>query len=147
MIRGYLSQSAGRKRPFVQAHVTIPSLSVSGKLELLVDTGADSTLVGPADASDLGIDIRSLPRGATSRGVGGASETVSAEATLTFEDRSFPLTLRVLAPQTISQRRILHSIPSLLGRDVLSEFALFFEERTGRVLLLEPSEADALSLP
>lgn len=41
----------------------------------------------------------------------------------------------------------MHSIPSLLGRDVLARFALFFEERTGRVLLLEPSEADALELP
>ena len=39
-----------------------------------------------------------------------------------------------------------HPIPSLLGRDVLSHFALFLEERTGRVLLLEPHEADALPL-
>ena len=39
-----------------------------------------------------------------------------------------------------------HPIPSLLGRDVLSHFALFLEERTGRVLLLEPHEAAALPL-
>ena len=38
------------------------------------------------------------------------------------------------------------SIPSLLGRDILSHFALFLEERTNRVLLLEAHEADALPL-
>ena len=37
-------------------------------------------------------------------------------------------------------------IPFLLGRDVLSHFALFLEERTNRVLLLEAYEADALPL-
>jgi len=37
-------------------------------------------------------------------------------------------------------------IPSLLGRDILSHFALFVEERTNRVLLLEAHEADALPL-
>ena len=34
-----------------------------------------------------------------------------------------------------------------LGRDVLSRFALFMEERSGRVLLLEPHEAASLQLP
>ena len=38
------------------------------------------------------------------------------------------------------------AIPSLLGRDILSNFALFIEERTDKVLLLEPAEADALGL-
>jgi len=39
------------------------------------------------------------------------------------------------------------AIPSLLGRDVLAHFALFFEESTGRVLLLDPGEAQRLALP
>ena len=38
-------------------------------------------------------------------------------------------------------------IPSLPGRDILSRFALYMEERTGRVLLLEPAEAESLTLP
>ena len=38
-------------------------------------------------------------------------------------------------------------IPSLLGRDLLSYFALFIEERSHRVLLREPDEADAVVLP
>ena len=38
-------------------------------------------------------------------------------------------------------------LPSLLGLDILSHFALFVEDRTNRVLLLEPAEADALPIP
>ena len=127
--------------------MVIPRLNISGKVNFLIDTGADSTLLGPADAFRLGIDIALLPRGAISRGVGGASETVQAQGMVLFEDHSFPLTLRILAPRTRRQQEIRHSIPSLLGRDVLSQFALFFEERTNRVLLLTAAEVDALTLP
>jgi hypothetical protein len=50
--------------------------------------------------------------------------------------------LTILEPQVP-----LLPIPSLLGRDILARFALVMEERTRRVLLLEPAEADALGLP
>jgi hypothetical protein len=64
-------------------------------------------------------------------------------AALNIGPFSIPLTLTILEPIL---NRIL-SIPSLLGGDVLSHFALFMEERTGRVLLLEPHEANALDIP
>ncbi|MBA2447966.1 MAG: hypothetical protein H0V51_08075 [Chloroflexi bacterium] len=67
-------------------------------------------------------------------------------ATLTLDARSFAVTLRILTPQTPRRQRTLRRIPSLLGRDILSRFVLFMEERSQRVLLLEPHEADALSL-
>lgn len=57
------------------------------------------------------------------------------------------LMLRILAPRSRAQQTALAHIPSLLGRDLLSHFALLFEERTDRVLLLEPREADGLRLP
>ena len=38
----------------------------------------------------------------------------------------------------------LRPVPSLLGRDLLAHFALFMGEHTGRVLLLEPDEANQL---
>lgn len=56
-----------------------------------------------------------------------------------------PLTLTVLEPPR--EDVPISTIPSLLGRDVLANFALFMEERTGRVLLLTPKEADAIALP
>lgn len=57
---------------------------------------------------------------------------------------SFPLLLRVLAPQTRRQHQALRFIPSLLGRDILSHFALYIEEATNLVLLLEPEKAAAV---
>ncbi len=38
----------------------------------------------------------------------------------------------------------LRPVPSLLGRDLLAHFALFMEEQTGHVLLLEPGEVNQL---
>ena len=37
-----------------------------------------------------------------------------------------------------------NSMPSLLGRDILDDFALFMERRTQRVLLLDAGEAESL---
>lgn len=147
MIRGRLSGYPGRRRPFVEAQITIPSLSISGKIELLLDTGADSTLLGPMAALRLGIDVASLPRDIPTIGVGGTTPTVWVEATLTMDSHTLPIRLRILAPQIGQQQRALGAIPSLLGRDVLSRFALFLEERTNRVLLFDPQEVELLRLP
>jgi hypothetical protein len=68
-------------------------------------------------------------------------------AVITLGQLSFNLDLRILAPQTLAQQRALARIPSLLGRDIIARFALVLEERTSRVLLLDPAEADALNLP
>lgn len=53
---------------------------------------------------------------------------------------------RLKIDTTRRQRTALARIPSLLGRDLLSHFALFYEERANLVLLLEPNEAEAVRL-
>lgn len=52
--------------------------------------------------------------------------------------------VRIVEPPSDREVR---ELPPLLGRDILSRFALFLEERTNRVFLLEPHEADALDFP
>jgi hypothetical protein len=59
--------------------------------------------------------------------------------------RGYFSTLTILDPPPAPQPLL--AIPSLLGRDVISCFALIVDQRTQRVLLLEPEEADALNLP
>ena len=49
MIRGFLREEAGRRRPFLSAFLEIPSLQRSGDVAFLVDTGADGTLLSPPD--------------------------------------------------------------------------------------------------
>ncbi len=146
MIRGYFGGVPGRRRPFVVAHLTIPTLALVGTVHFLVDTGADSTVLAPRDATALRIDVSRLPAGPLSIGVGGRTPTASAAASLTLDARTFTTTLRILAPTRREQHRALGTIPSLLGRDILRHFALFLEERTERLILLSPDEADQLSL-
>ena len=146
MIRGYFQQQAHRRRPFVDAVFQFPQHQITIPMRLLVDTGADHTVISPADAlhleMDFGLDLATLPK-ATSTGVGGTADTRTIEAVLTLDTFSTPLSLTILEPPSGP----LSPIPSLLDRDILSRFALFIDQRTDRVLLLEPGEADSLDLP
>lgn len=147
MIRGFFREEAGRRRPFILSLVEFPTLGRSGNVAFLVDTGADASLLAPRDAANLGIDLRRLARGPSSTGVGGTTRTVQAPARITFDQQSYQLTLRVLAPRGPRQRDALQRIPSLLGRDILSQVALFVDDRSGRVLLLNAQETAGLNLP
>jgi hypothetical protein len=141
VIRGYLRIDGSRARPFLLARLSIPAQRITGEVHFLVDTGADGTLLAPADAFLLGINIAALPPGPPSIGVGGRVPTVYAQANITLDTLTQTLPLRILAPRARPQRAAIAHIPSLLGRDVLADFALFFEERTSRVLLLTSEEA------
>ncbi len=147
MIRGRFLLARGRRRPTITASLLIPSQGISGEVDFLIDTGADSTLLGPYDAHALGIDVDRLGAGPTSTGVGGSVRTGTAGAHLILGHHTLDLDLWVLVPSGRRQQAALSQLPSLLGRDVLAHFALVMEERTGRVLLLEPDESDALGLP
>ena len=143
MIRGYMAGLPGRRRPFPHAILEFPTLDHRQlDVEFLIDTGADRSVLSPKDAQRLGVDVAALPAGQPTVGVGGRMETFMVPAILNLEEYSVSLELTILSPGRSSM-----PIPSLLGRNILSRFALFFEERTERVLLLEPTEADALNLP
>ena len=147
MIRGRFSSPRAGRRPFVVASVQFPA-SGNRRLDvrLLVDTGADSTVLGPRDAlrlgAELGIDLSALPHGRALRGVGGLVQTRTIEAEVSFVGS--PVLLPLPALSMMLPVLPLRPVPSLLGRDLLAHFALFMEEHTGRVLLLEPDEANQL---
>ena len=148
MIRGRFVRERGRSRPFIDGIFELHGpLAGTFKVPLLVDTGADRTVIGPPDAlrlsEELGIDLASLPTGEPSQGVGGRHNTRTVQSMLAMGSFTTALTLTILDPGS----SLSLAIPSLLGRDVTSRFALIVEERTDRVLLLDPQEADALNLP
>ena len=146
MIRGYFHSRGGKCRPFVSARFQFPSLdNRTLETRLLVDTGADRTVLGPQDYKRLtrrfGLDFISLFPSVPGAGIGGRVNMRTLDALLTLPPFSTALTLNLWVPELGNTP----AIPSLLGRDVLSHFALFMEERTGQLLLLEPHEAAQLS--
>ena len=148
MIRGYFPPTESESPPpLIDGLIDIPEMGMAGiEIHFLVDTGADRSLIGDDDARrmirDHQADFASLEEGLPSQGIGGVVATREVQATLQLEDFSTNLKIDILEPIPGQQP----SVPSLLGRDVLSHFALFVEERTNRVLLLEPAEADSLQV-
>lgn len=146
MIRGHFVTVGLRRHPVMDAILNFLAIGRSLEVRFLVDTGADRTVLGAVHAERLrthfGLDLTTLHQDQPSVGVGGQVSTRMIEALIALDNPSLPVTLPILdaLPARVA-------IPSLLGRDILAHFALFLEERTGQVLLLEPDEADALHLP
>ena len=139
MIRGYFSTIGAVRRPLLYCSLEFPkhpNVGAAG-VELLVDTGADRTILSPIDAESMGLDASSLDVGLGSRGIGGEISTRVVESKLTVQGYSTSITLHV--PE------VRQPIPSLLGRDFMAKFALFMEERTERVFFLEEEELHTVS--
>jgi hypothetical protein len=68
MLEGRLGNTSGA--PYIEARVSFPRLKRRGLVSFLVDTGADGTVLMPADSKKLGIDFKSLKNPTTSQGIG-----------------------------------------------------------------------------
>lgn len=140
MISGFFRAAGPVQRPYLSCRIELPAgyPASSEEFDFLVDTGADSTAISPDDAVKIGLDIASLDFGRTSTGVGGAVAMRVVEANLLVQGYSIPLTLHI--PESRQP------IPSVLGRDFMSHFALFMEERRGLVLFFDQAELAQLGL-
>ena len=105
----------------------------------MVDTGAERTVLSPRDGQrlydELGLDIRSMPRGNPIGGIGGAVQTRLVRATLVIGsyETTMPLHVVDLPPGP-------YDMPSLIGRDIIYDFALFMEHSADRLHLLRTGE-------
>ncbi|MXX52701.1 MAG: hypothetical protein F4Z35_01735 [Dehalococcoidia bacterium] len=125
--------------------INMPDLGIYGmNVSFAVDTGASRTIIGHRDALSLsgahGVDLAKLPTGRQSLGIGGLASLRQTRVSMRIGSFNVDQDIPILEP--IPGRIV--GLPSLLGRDILSHFALLMEERTSRVLLLEPAEADSL---
>jgi predicted aspartyl protease len=111
-------------------------------VQLLIDTGADRTVLSPTDADSLGATLAGFPAGPLLGGVGGRISTSMVDTVLLLGSSLIPLVLTIPMPYRVGP-----SIPSILGRDILSRYALVVEERTDRIILMEPQEADLVNWP
>lgn len=146
MILGYFQTEGRFQRPYVDLILQFP-VADNRQLEVsfLIDTGADRTLLSPAEGARLcqrlGIDILSLPFGQPIGGVGGETQTRMIDATLSIGEQLISIALSLVEPPP----GYFPTMPSLLGRDILYELSLFMEYRTDSLLLLDDSETEHIS--
>lgn len=139
MIHGYFSTVGAIRRPFLYCSLEFPKYPTVGAsgVELLVDTGADRTILSRIDAESMGLDVSTLGAGRRSRGIGGEVSTRVVESILTIQGHTTSITMHV--PE------VRQPIPSLVGRDFMVKFGLFMEERTGRVLFLDEDDLNTMN--
>lgn len=130
-VRGYFT--AGARRPFVDAELVLPRFRVWAAIRLLVDTGADSTAIHWRDRQRLRSAVgrqlatgTSFAQAAQASGIAGTPVQYGREdALLVFSSEEGPRVFaRVLVDIELAPSAI--EVPSLLGRDVLSEARLDF---------------------
>jgi predicted aspartyl protease len=113
------------KRPIVDCFVSIPSLNAHGVVPFLMDTGADCTLLMPADGARLKIDYAGLDYKHTSIGVGGECKEHPA-ATILMVSNATTVYAHKRAIGIAERRPELMEMPSILGMDVLREWEIVF---------------------
>ena len=140
MTNGYFLVRGSFRRPYIDVVVIFHDADdQSLAIPFEVDTGADRTLLSPSDGQrlndELGIDIQAMPRGNPVGGIGGIVETRTVRATLVIGDYRTTLRLPIVdvpaGPNTA---------PSLIGRDIIYDFALFMEHSADRLFLLRTGE-------
>ena len=73
MLRGRFGDTSGR--PYMEGHVLLPRLGLSGNVSFIFDTGADTSLLMPLDAQRMGIDYGLLGNELSTLGIGGNPRT------------------------------------------------------------------------
>ncbi len=146
MKSGYFRHQGSTQRPYAGLTVQFPIANNQFlDISFLVDTGADRTLLSPIEGprlrQRLGVDLLDLPFGSPIGGIGGQIETRMIDAILDIGERSMSITLSLVEPPPGQ----FPTMPSLLGRDIIYELALYMEYRKDRLLLLDESETEHIN--
>ena len=125
MIEGFFLPNG---RPYVVALLLVHDLGVDGLVPFLVDTGAGTTILHVADATNLGVPFGQLSRPESARGIGGSRQYYREESTvvLGYDERpqAFDITIGIAKPENT---RVTNDLPSLLGRDVLNQLRVEYD--------------------
>ena len=148
MKTGYFDPDSVHPQPYVDVDVEVRVSGVSHtglRVPFRIDTGADRTLLSPEAGvrlgSQLGVDLLSLPFGATLGGIGGEIATRRIQATIPIG--AYVWEGEILLAEPPPGRFI--EMPSILGWDIMRYLALFMDYETDRVLIFEPGEAADVS--
>lgn len=116
-------------------------MRISSFVSFLVDTGADRSMVGPADAMRMGVRYDLLENSSLITGIGGVKTVYLEHAILGFAGSSH-LHLYELPVGLTEHDSDLEGVPSLLGRDILDRWKIVYC-RPDNILSFEVRTADS----
>ena len=133
MIAGWFNPAG---QPVVKSRLVAPRLGVDDWVDWLVDTGAESTCLHPADGDYIGFPYGELVVALDSEGVGGRHPYYREYAFVVFYEsdgsgaRAFDVILAIARPEIPTSSNpspVVNRLPSLLGRDVLNRLRMDYD--------------------
>jgi len=121
------------RRPYVQGLLFIPRLRKNRRIDFLVDTGSDSTILNPSDGVMMDIDYGKLRYNSDIYGVGQNIKASSQRALVTFatdEGKLVVYSIDLVITPNIPDIQIL---PSQLGTDVLHRWQMYWNSHEDRL--------------
>ena len=125
MFNGRFGNTSGA--PYLEALVILPRLKIKSGISFMVDTGADMTVLMPADAVKMGINYGRLQPGEPLTGIGGDCKSFSEKAVLVLSDQDRRIVFAFDIDMQIADKRAAITNPSLLGRNVLNRLRLRYD--------------------
>ena len=133
MLRGRFGDTSGR--PYLKGRLLIPRLAVTSDISFLVDTGAGSTILSPADGRKMRLDYETLdeaPGGSV--GIGGKSKIYPEDAFIAFMQVDGPLIIYKCELGIMEPKEETLILSSLLGRDLLRYWRMEYNQLSGHLI-------------
>ena len=144
MLTGFFGVLSGR--PYIEGRVILPRLGLGAGVTFLIDTGADTSILNPADARELGVDFGHLSNRSEAVGTAGVAVSYVEPASIVFTDPGRRIYVYQIDLDIADPVAGVEGLPSLLGRDVVDRMRMVYEPAKG-TLTMTPRSADiALSL-
>ena len=124
----------------------MPQFKIDARISFLVDTGADSSLIAPADAKTMGIDYTKLGTPIESIGIGGVALSYPVRGSLVFTDSRFMYLYHLDALDIAVPQPEIEQMPSLLGREVLGRWRIVCDSAKDELSFIVRSSDATLKL-
>ncbi len=116
-------------RGYLSALVHIPRWDIHDRVDFLVDTGARFTSLSPVDSFAMGVPYRDMTFSHEFRGAAGAVRYGEEQAALVFAPSSESVYVHTIRLFIVRPAEGMENLPSLLGLDVLNQWAMTCDPR------------------